>query len=49
MFGFGDAADDGALHADGLGGFDVHLVVVQEEDAETFELKVVKIWKHPIS
>jgi hypothetical protein len=33
VFGFGDAADDGALHADGLGGFDVHLVVVQEEDA----------------
>ena len=33
LFGAFDAADDGALHADGAGGFDVHQVVVEEEDA----------------
>ena len=33
LFRFGDASYQRALHADGLGGFDVQQVVVQEEDA----------------
>ena len=33
VFGFLDAADDGALQAGGVGGFDIKQVVVEEEDA----------------
>jgi len=33
VFGFLDAADDGALQAGGVGSFDVQQVVVEEEDA----------------
>jgi hypothetical protein len=33
LFGFFDAAGQGALHAGGVGGFDVQQVVVEKEDA----------------